>query len=217
MKNRICTESACVSEDCIKRLSLYLRSLKELEKKKVSIISSDKITKLLRVTPVQFRKDLSYFGEFGKRGVGYSVSGLIKELERILGIDRRWNIVLVGVGHLGRALLGFEGFSKFNMKIEYAFDCNKEKIGKVINGVEIKDVNNLETIVRKAGIKVGIITTVPQAANDVAKKMVDAGIIGILNFTPVMLNVSDDIFISNIDMACELKSLIFFIKQRLNI
>ncbi len=215
MKKKSCTEKKCFSEDCIKRLSLYLRNLKDLEKANVKVISSDKITKFLNVNPAQFRKDLSYFGEFGKRGVGYDVKNLIIELENILGVDKKWDIVIVGVGHLGRALMGFEGFSKFNLKINYAFDCDKNKINKKIYGVKVKDVKFLKRTIKEKNIKVGIISTVPQVAQHIAETMVEGGIVGILNFTPVILNLPENVIVSNIDMACELESLIFFTYQKL--
>ena len=129
-KGKICTKKSCFSFDTVKRLSLYLRNLKRLKEKGIEIISSDRITPLLNVSSAQFRKDLSYFGEFGKRGVGYKVERLIEELEKILGINEEWRIALVGVGRLGQALLGFEGFSKFNIKIVCAFDIDRKKIGK---------------------------------------------------------------------------------------
>ena len=201
------------SPETIKRLSLYLRNLKRLLEAGVEIISSDKITQFLNVTPVQFRKDLSCFGEFGKRGVGYEVRKLIAELEMILGVDNAWAIALVGAGSLGRALLRFEGFSRFNLQITHVFDSNPKVIGKIISGVEVKDSRNLSEIVEKQKIKIAIIATPPEAAQYTAEQVIKGGVKGILNFAPLVLRVSSDVYVSNVDMACEMESLIFFVKQ----
>ncbi len=213
-RHTICTEKKCFSAETIRRLSLYLRNLRRFKESKVEIVSSGEISKCSNVSPEQFRRDLSYFGEFGKRGVGYEIERLISELESILGIDRRWRVALVGVGSLGRALLAFEGFSKFNLKIACAFDIDSNKIGKKIYGVKIHSVENLAEVIKANDIEIAIITTLPDVAQQVADKLMGAGIKGILNFAPIALRTSDDVFISNVDMACELESLIFFVDQR---
>ena len=212
-RGKICTKKSCFSFDTVKRLSLYLRNLKRLKGKGIEVISSDRITPLLNVSSAQFRKDLSYFGEFGKRGVGYKVERLIEELEKILGINEEWRIALVGVGRLGEALLGFEGFSKFNIKIVCAFDIDKKKIGKVIEGVKVEDMKDLKTIIKRKRVKIALLCTPPHSAQEVCEKLVDAGIRGILNFSPLILKVPSSVFVSNVDMACELESLIFFLKR----
>ncbi|MCF7877820.1 MAG: redox-sensing transcriptional repressor Rex [Candidatus Omnitrophica bacterium] len=203
-----------ISEETIKRLSLYLRNLRKLKENGVKIISSDKVTKLLKVSSFQFRKDLSYFGEFGKRGVGYQIDKLIKEIEKILGINKQWKIVLIGAGRLGSALLGFEGFSRFNIRIDYAFDTDRNKIGKVKHGVKIYDLSDLKKIVKKDKIKLALVSTPPHVAQGVVDELVKAGVKGILNFVPVALNVPEGVSVSNVDMACELESLIFFCKEK---
>ncbi len=212
-KDKVCTEKSCFSLDTIKRLSLYLRNLKRLREKGIKIISSKEITPLLNVSSAQFRKDLSYFGEFGKRGVGYKVERLIEELEKILGINKEWRIALVGVGRLGQALLGFEGFSKFNIKIVCAFDIEERKIGKVIEGVKVEDMKNLKNVIKRKKVKIAILCTPPDSAQKAAESLISAGVKGILNFSPLMLKVSPSVFVFNVDMACELESLIFFLKR----
>lgn len=202
------------SLETIKRLGLYLRNLKRLRKEKIDVISSDKITQFLNASPEQFRKDLSYFGGFGKRGVGYDVERLIREIENILGVNKTWNTVLVGVGKLGSALLGFEGFSQFNLKIGYVFDAAKDKVGKVKKGIKISNVKNMKRMVRVNNLKIAIIATPPEVAQDIANDLVASGIKGILNFAPIALKVPDQVLVSNVDMACELESLIFFAKKR---
>ena len=202
------------SSETIKRLSLYLRNLKRLKDQGIGIISSDKLTELLNVTPEQFRKDLSYFGGFGKRGVGYNVEKLIEEIEDILGVNKQWDIVLVGAGSLGSALLGFEGFSKFNIKIKYAFDSDENKIGKSRGGVRIEAIRGMRKIIKGNNIKIGVISTPPDVAQDVASELVASGIKSILNFAPRVLKVPKDVSVSNVDMAAELESLIFFAKEK---
>ncbi len=214
MKNRKAINKNVFSLGTIKRLSLYLRNLKILRERRIEIISSDKITRFLNVTPVQFRKDLSFFGGFGKRGVGYRVEKLIQEIENILGVNKEWHIVLVGAGKLGSALLGFDGFSKFNIKIIYAFDIDKDKIGKTRKGVKIEDLEKMKDIVKQNNIKLAIISTPPEVAQGIINDLVKSGVRGFLNFAPVALKVPDDISVSNVDMACELESLIFFAKKR---
>ena len=202
------------SLETIKRLSLYLRNLKRLKEQGIDIISSRKLTTFLNVTPDQFRKDLSFFGGFGKRGVGYKVERLIEEIENILGVDQQWNIVLVGAGKLGSALLGFEGFSKFNLKIKYAFDSDESKIGKARGGVRIDSIKNMKRTIKSNNIKVALISTPPDVAQEVASKLVDSGVKSILNFAPRVLNVPEDVSVSNVDMASKLESLIFLAKQK---
>jgi redox-sensing transcriptional repressor len=202
------------SLETIKRLSLYLRNLKRLEESGIDVISSDKISQFLNVTPVQFRKDLSYFGGFGKRGVGYKVERLIEEIEKILGVNKQWKIAIVGVGLLGSALLGFEGFSKFNLNISNAFDASHEKIGKMRKKVKIEDINNLKKVIKKNNIKIAILSTPPEFAQSVTNELTEAGIRGILNFAPVILQVPEHVSVSNVDMACELESLVFFSKKK---
>jgi len=202
-----------IPEDTIKRLPVYLRNLLNMKKMGEKIISSKKITLSLNILPEQFRKDLSYFGTFGKRGVGYEVDKLIKILEKIIGIDKEIKVILVGVGRLGSALIKFKGFSILNMKIVYAFDNDPEKIGKLIDDIKIEDINQMDKFIKKEKIKVGIITVPASSAQEVAEKMVKSGIKAILNFAPTILNLPKDIYVNYVDMASELGSLIFKLKN----
>ncbi|MCK5394168.1 MAG: redox-sensing transcriptional repressor Rex [Candidatus Omnitrophica bacterium] len=202
------------STETIKRLSLYLRNLKRIRDSGINIISSDQISQFLEATPVQFRKDLSYFGGFGKRGVGYNVERLIKEIESILGVNKEWKIAMVGVGKLGTALLGFDGFSKFNIKIVYVFDSSTDKTEKTKKGIKIEHISNMKEVIKKNSIKIAIISTPPDVAQHTANELVAAGITGVLNFAPILLKVPDYVSVSNVDMACELESLIFFATKK---
>ena len=214
MKNRTSVPKRSFSPEIIRRLSLYLRNLRRLEREGIKVISSGKIAEFLNISPAQFRKDLSYFGGFGKRGVGYEVERLATEIERILGIDREWEIALVGVGRLGSALLRFPGFRQFNLKIAAAFDSDPNKIGKVKSGIKIDGIDRVKETLRKKNIKIGMICVPPEEAQGVADKMTKAGVRAILNFAPVNLKTPKDIYISNVDMACELESLVFFLKKK---
>ncbi|HOK80273.1 MAG TPA: redox-sensing transcriptional repressor Rex [bacterium] len=202
-----------IPQETIRRMALYLRSLKKLKEQKFQIISSNKITAYLNVSPDQFRKDLSYFGPVGKPGVGYRVNNLIHHLEKILGIDRECRIILVGVGKLGSALLGYPGFLNFNFTIVAAFDSDKEKIGKIIGHVKIYDVSEMAKIVPRLGVQLAILTVPAENAQQVAEKLVSCGIRGILNFAPVNLNLSQTIRVLNVDMATELMTLTYFAKK----
>lgn len=202
------------SLEAIRRLSIYLRNLKRLKAQNTDVISSAKLTKFLNVSPAQFRKDLSFFGGFGKRGVGYNVERLAQEIETILGLDQERRIAIVGIGRLGSALLGFEWFSKFNLKITLAFDIDKDKVRRARKGVKISHVKQMQRIIRKENIKIAIISTPPEVAQKIADELVSSGIKGILNFAPIVLKVPQTVSVSDVDMASELESLIFLTKRR---
>ena len=204
------------STETIKRLSMYLRSLRILSLKKVVLISSSDLAKSVNVSSDQLRKDLSYFGEFGKRGVGYDVDFLIKHLEEILGVDKEWEIALVGVGRLGSALLSYPGFGQEHLKISVAFDSDSAKIGSVINGVPIESIDKFAQVIRKRKIKIGMLCVHADIAQQIADKMTDAGIKAILNFSPFNIKIKGDVCISRVDMFSKLESLIFFINENDN-
>ncbi|MCM8818174.1 MAG: redox-sensing transcriptional repressor Rex [Candidatus Omnitrophica bacterium] len=198
-----------IPDDTIRRLPVYLRNLLNLKKQEKKIASSKEICFSLNILPDQFRKDISYFGTFGKRGVGYDVDKLIYTLEKIIGIDKKVKVILVGVGRLGSALIRYKGFSALNIEISYAFDNDPKKIGKIIEGIEVKDIEKMEEILKEEKILVGIICVPANKAQKVAEYMVKSGIKGVLNFAPTTLNLPKKIFVSYVDMASELGSLIF--------
>jgi redox-sensing transcriptional repressor len=202
------------SPETIRRLSLYLRNLKGLKAKNVQIVSSEDIARSLGISSTQVRKDLSYFGGFGKRGVGYSVENLSLEIEHILGMNRPWEIGLVGLGKLGGALLKFPGFSQFNVKITAVFDADPEKIGKTKNGIIIDNINDLSKVLRQKNIKIIMICVPPEYAQQITDMAIKAEARAILNFAPVSLKVPENVYVSNVDMACELETLIYFLNTR---
>lgn len=205
-----------IPQETARRLSLYVRSLRRLSQKGISVASSEEITRFLNISPAQFRKDLSYFGEFGRRGIGYGVETLRKEIEKILGINVVWKIILVGVGKLGFALLGYPGFLEFNLQIVAAFDNDPGRIGKVRGGVKIEDVSSMRRRIKEKGANIAILSVPSESAQGIAEQLTSCGIKAILNFAPINLVLEKDIFVSNVDMASELESLIYKLKRGLS-
>ena len=194
----------------IVRLSIYMRALEELLDEDVEVISSERLARQCGVNPAQIRKDLAYFGEFGVRGVGYRVSELVGEIKDILGLNRPWNLAMVGLGNLGWALVRHENFMKHGYIFTAAFDSNPEKVGKRLpNGLTINHVSELEDIVREREVHVGVIATPPGAAQSVANRLVLAGINGILNFAPVQIQVPDCCRVENVDFTIKLDSIAY--------
>jgi redox-sensing transcriptional repressor len=202
-----------IPPDSIRRLSSYLRSLKRLEAEGVKIALSTDITKYLNISSDQLRKDLSYFGEFGLRGIGYNVKFLIKSIEKILGIDSSWNIALAGAGKLGTALIAYPGFSEFNFRIAAAFDNDSEKVGKHIGGVKIENIAKAGETILKNDIKIAILTVPAEAAFAVSMELCRHGIKAILNFSPVNLPLPGDVYVTNVDLAGELQGLSYKLKK----
>ena len=203
-----------IPEETVRRLSLYLRILRFLEKQGVRVISSERLTRHLHITSAQARKDLAYFGSFGRPGVGYSVRRLRRKIEEILGIDRRWKVVLVGVGKLGTALLTYPGFKRFGFKILAAFDNNPAKIGMIIGGIKILADEEMERFIKKYRVRVAIISVPADSAQDIARRLVNSGIQAIFNFAPRYLVIPDNVQIKSVDMAMELENLVYYLKNR---
>jgi redox-sensing transcriptional repressor len=203
-----------IPQETARRLSLYLRSLKRLKGSGVNVASSEDVTRFLNISSTQLRKDLSYFGEFGKRGVGYDVNALVKDIEKILGTDTVWDIAIVGVGKLGSALLGYPGFFEFNLKVSAAFDSDPGKVGKITAGIKIEDISRMSQIIRRKNIKIAVLSVPAVTAQETAEKLAKCGIRAILNFAPVNLVLPKDIFVSNVDMATELESLVYKLKRK---
>jgi redox-sensing transcriptional repressor len=195
-----------VSESTVGRLSLYLRLLSELQADGVSTLSSDALAKRCGTTAAQVRKDLSLFGTFGKRGLGYSVDELVTELRSILGLGRRWRVALVGAGRIGVALLGYEDFRKQGFYIEAVFDADRAKVGQERHGVVIQSEDELEGVLA-GGIDIVIVAVPAECAQSVVDRVVSAGVRGILNFAPTKLDVPAGVALKNVNMAMELEAL----------
>lgn len=189
----------------INRLSVYLRVLEDLVEDNTDVISSEKLARHCRVNPAQIRKDLAYFGEFGIRGVGYRVVDLIDQIKEILGLNKTWNLAMVGVGNLGSALIRYGNFMRHGYVFAAAFDIDPDKIGKKLpNGLIINHIDELEEIVKERNIHIGVIATPASAAQSVANQLILAGINGILNFAPVQIQVPDCCHVENIDFTIKL-------------
>lgn len=194
----------------IERLPLYYRCLDKMDTfEDVDVVSSKDLGGKLDIPSTQVRKDLSYYGEFGRRGVGYNVSDLKRSVGKILGVDRTWKSILVGAGNLGRALVNYGSFSMMGLEISHVFDNDLSKIGNLINDRKVESIQNMEDIVQKEDIKLGIISVPADAAQEVADLMVEAGIKAIWNFAPTRLYVPDSISVKNEDLAVGIVSLIY--------
>ncbi len=198
----------------IRRLSIYLRVLSTLVEKGINLVSSEELGRLSGCPGTQVRKDLAHFGQFGTRGVGYNSTELRSEISKILGTDRRWNVALIGVGHLGTALLVHERFKKHGFDIIVGFDVDKSKVGRKFHGVEIKDVSELKEVMSEKEIRIAIITVPAQSAQAIADLLVDAGVEAILNFAPANLSVPQNVILKNVDLSLELEGLSFFLTHK---
>ncbi len=208
------TKADQIPRATIQRLSIYLQVLENMLRDGTDVISSEPLAKACNVNASQIRKDLTYFGEFGVRGVGYSVRGLIQSIRESLGIDKEWNCVLVGVGNMGKALLSHREFGQRKFNIVGAFDCDPFKIGEEINGLEVVCTRRLKERIADMHVGIGIITTPPERAQRAANYLVEAGIKGILNYAPARITVPADVFVEYVDFFHHLYSLAFNISAR---
>ena len=202
-----------VPENTINRISIYSRYLRYLAKRGESFITSEKLGQKMHFKPTQVRRDFAYFGHFGFRGKGYSVKRLYKELEKILGLNRRWLVVVVGAGNLGRALSAYPGFREHGFEISAIFDNSPAKIGKTWQGVEILDIKQMPKVVRERKIKIAIIAVPYFSAQQVAGILIRSGVKAILNFAPYKLVVPEGLKLKNIDLSTELQSLSCFLTK----
>jgi redox-sensing transcriptional repressor len=193
----------------VQRLSLYLRELEHLAARGVQNASSRQLAGLLNITAAQVRKDLGYFGQFGRRGVGYHVASLAAALRRILGTDRTWNVVVVGAGDLGRALLRYRGFAGRGFNLVAAFDVAAGKVGRKVAGVPVYALRKLPQVVRKHDVKLAVLTVPAAAAQQAAELLCEAGVTGILNFAPTALQTPDGVAVGLVDLAAHLEQLSF--------
>ncbi len=198
-----------ISESTIHRLSLYFRVLSLLEKENYETVSSKELAKREKLTPAQVRKDLSFFGSFGTRGLGYPVNELKSRIASILGIDRTWRVALIGVGNIGSALVSYKEFQKQGFQIVKLFDNDQRKIGSNHKGIIVSDVKNLVKELQEAKIEVVIVAVPATVAQYIVDDVTRAGVKTILNFAPVNLKVPDDVYLRNENMAMELEYLSF--------
>ena len=207
-----------VSELTTNRLSIYLRSLNELDAAGVQTISSQGLAEQFHLNAAQIRKDHAYFGEFGVRGVGYYVKELRRHLRQILGLDRRLRVAIVGAGNLGLALADYPGFRQEGFEIAALFDAATDKIGhESRGGVPIYDIKELKRIARRERLDIAVIAVPAPHAQAVVDQVVTSGIKGILNFSPGALHVPDDVKLKSVDFTVSLESLSFYLAQGENV
>jgi redox-sensing transcriptional repressor len=202
-----------VSESTIRRLSHYLRALEKLEHDGVPTVSSEELAGRGGTTAAHVRKDLSQFGSFGKRGLGYGVTELADSLRHILGVDRRWRVGLVGAGRIGSALFEYPNFAERGYDCVAIFDSDPEKIGRCWSGVPIRSPDELEATIRAEGITLVILAVPPEAAQCLADRAVSAGARGLMNFAAVQLRVPAHVAVTDVNLVMELEALSFAISQ----
>ena len=202
-----------VPQAVVSRLSLYLRELQQLLRNEQETISSTKLGRALGFTDAQVRKDLAFFGQFGYPGLGYRCEELVTEIKRILGTDRSWPVAIVGIGNLGRALLGYRGFGQKGFEVVAAFDTDERVVGETIEGTQVYHVDELARIAKERELKLGVVAVPAAAAQGVADMLVAAGVEGILNFSPVTLD-DKKVGVVAVDLAIELEQLTFAVVNR---
>lgn len=200
-----------ISEAVVRRLPIYLRYLTYLQQVNVNTVSSQQMGKHLNVNPAQIRKDLSAFGDFGKKGIGYDVNYLVDNIRQILKLNREIRVALVGAGHLGHAISNYNAYMKDNLRIAAIFDNDPAKLGKEIAGIRIQPLEELESTVKAQNIRLAIITVPASAAQSVCDTLIQAGIKGILNFAPTTIRAPKDVRIHYADVTSNLQSLAYYL------
>ncbi|MBA2311364.1 MAG: redox-sensing transcriptional repressor Rex [Actinobacteria bacterium] len=200
-----------IPEATVARLPIYLRSLLDLaENRGAMTVSSEQLANLAGVNAAKVRKDLSYLGSYGTRGVGYDIEYLLYQITRELGLTQDWPAAIAGVGNLGRALASYKGFSERGFRITALFDILDDVVGEEVGGLIVKHLDDLKEAVNEQGISIGIIATPPMSAQEVAERFVDVGIKSILNFAPSVVNVPPDVNVRKVDLSIELQILSFY-------
>jgi redox-sensing transcriptional repressor len=203
-----------IADSTVRRLSAYLRFLEDFEARGLTTISSDELAKRGGTTSAQVRKDLSFFGSFGKRGLGYSVPELAGRLREILGLGREWKVIIVGAGKIGAALARHHGFRQRGFRIIAAYDVDPEIVGADLDGLVVRDIGHLERDVHREAPDIAVLAVPEQAAQGVTERLVRAGLKAILNFAPAQLQVPADVTVKTVNMAIELEGLSFALTNR---
>ena len=210
------TSPTPIPEVVIMRLPVYMRALSNLLSKGAEVVSSQGLGDHLGVTPAQIRKDFSYFGRFGKQGRGYNVRYLLSELRQILGLQREWHTALIGVGRLGRAIIGYPGFAPEGFKMAVAFDVNPEQVATSIGDIPVLSMAELEPTLVRLNIQIAIVAVPAAEAQAVIGRLVNCNIKAILNYAPVQPQVPPDVHVRNIDPVLALQSMTYYLKQMTN-
>jgi redox-sensing transcriptional repressor len=203
-----------IADSTVRRLSAYLRFLEDFENRGLSTISSEELAKRGGTTSAQVRKDLSFFGSFGKRGLGYSVPELAGRLREILGLGKEWRVVIVGAGKIGAALAQYRGFRQRGFTILAAYDSNPDKVGKKLEGIPVKDIEQLDRDIVREKPDIVVLAVPGDQAQRVVDRVVKAGVKAILNFAPTQLQAPADVTVKTVNMAMELEGLSFALTNR---
>ena len=203
-----------IAESTVRRLSIYLRFLEEFEDRGASTVSSEELARRGGTTSAQVRKDLSFFGSFGKRGLGYSVPELSTSLREILGLGKEWRVIIVGAGKIGAALAQYRGFRQRGFNIIGVYDANAEKVGRMLEGIEIRDISVLEADILEHQPQIVVLAIPADGAQEVLDRVVRTGIKAVLNFAPVQLSAPADVTVKAVNMAMELEGLSFALSNR---
>jgi redox-sensing transcriptional repressor len=203
-----------IADSTVRRLSAYLRFLEDFEQRGLTTISSEELAKRGGTTSAQVRKDLSFFGSFGKRGLGYSVPELAGRLREILGLGREWRVIIVGAGKIGAALAQYRGFRQRGFIILAAYDNNPEKVGRKLEGIVVRDFDQIERDIQREHPDIVVLTVPGDEAQAVLDRVVKAGVKAILNFAPTQLQAPPDVAVKTVNMAMELEGLSFALTNR---
>ncbi len=200
-----------VPDVVVSRLPQYVRTLSQLLAEGVQIANSQQLGDKLQITPAQIRKDLSYFGRFGKQGRGYNVNHLLEELRQILGLTVTWNVAVVGVGRLGRAILNYPGFTPDGFQLVAALDDNPELVGKDVGGLTVQPVDRLADVIDNYRVSIAIVAVPIAYTQAVVDRLVECGVKAILNYAPILPQVPDDVSVRSIDPLLSLQSMTYYL------
>lgn len=203
-----------IPEATVGRLPLYLRILLDMAESRQTTISSDRLAEMAGVNAAKVRKDLSHLGTYGTRGVGYDVEFLMFQISNALGLNQDWPVAIIGFGNLGAALAHYKGFAERGFRIVALFDTDLSKVGSLVAGVPVRHLDDLKQVAHDEGIAIAIIATPSAGAQEVADRLLDAGVRSILNFAPTVINVPPDVSLRKVDLSMELQILSFY-QQRL--
>lgn len=202
-----------IPEATVSRLPLYLRILVEVTEQGNKTVSSDVLAELSGVNAAKVRKDLSYLGSYGTRGVGYEVELLMFQISRELGLTQDWAVAIVGFGNLGHALANYKGFGERGFRVAALFDVDESKVGEQAGGLKVQHIDDIPAVVKEKNISIAIIATPALAAQEVAERLIDAGVKSILNFAPQLINAPPEVSVRKVDLSTELQILSFYLER----
>ena len=205
-----------ISDSTIRRLSKYYRSLEQLIDNGIDTVSSDQLAEMDGITSAQVRKDLSFFGTFGKRGLGYNTKALKEQIGDILGLNKQWRVAIIGAGNIGRALVSYAEFSKQGFNVCLIMDTDTSKVGEKINDLTVKDAAKMKKYVKEENIDIGIIAVPSWAAQNTADELMEADVKAILNFAPISIKAPEGVYVKNENTAIEIEALSYYLTNGSN-